>query len=246
MNNSKKLVSVVVVSFLVLFVVYYLQTNNRPERDNTQSSGEDIVSDDLKEVAVIKDGNYQVDTIMSKLNWSADRVLSSGHVGSISIKSGDVSVSGEEVTGNFIMDMTTIIADDGLNDILMNHLRSDDFFSVQNFPEADFRLSGLDYDNNSAIVSGALTIKGTTGNIIFPAYISDDAGVYTVVAKITIDRTLWNVRYGSPSFFDDLGDAAIKDDIVFDLTLVLNSVGGGEVVSGGDEAGTPPIIVDIE
>ena len=39
------------------------------------------------------------------------------------------------------------------------------------------------------------------------------------MAEIVIDRSKYDVRYGSGSFFDDLGDKTIYDD--FTLTVKL-------------------------
>ena len=41
-------------------------------------------------------------------------------------------------------------------------------------------------------------------------------------ANLDIDRSKYNVRYGSNSFFDSLGDAAIDDIFKLNIKLITN------------------------
>ena len=41
----------------------------------------------------------------------------------------------------------------------------------------------------------------------------------TVISKLTIDRSKFDIRYGSDSFFDNLGDKTIYDNFEIDVTL---------------------------
>ena len=106
---------------------------------------------------------------------------------------------------------------------LESHLKSDDFFSVENHKEAIFLMTIVsETAKNEYSFSGDLTIKGITHSITFPGSINkNDDGTYTAGAKAGIDRTLWDVRYGSGKFFEDLGDKMIFDNI--DLTLDLTT-----------------------
>jgi polyisoprenoid-binding protein YceI len=104
-------------------------------------------------------------------------------------------------------------------------LKSDDFFSVVKHPTATLKITKvlkvtdpakLDYDY---LVTADLTIKGIKNPVEFPVYLESKGKSYKATAKITIDRSKWDVRYGSTSFFDNLGDKAIKNDIEFAVTL---------------------------
>ena len=104
---------------------------------------------------------------------------------------------------------------------LVGHLKSDDFFGVATYPTAKFEITKVvsrgkagDYK-----VTGNLTIKESTKEIQFNTTDDNSTGVPVATADITIDRSDFNVKYGSGSFFDDLGDKTIYDE--FDLGLKL-------------------------
>jgi len=66
-------------------------------------------------------------------------------------------------------------------------------------------------------VTGDFTIKGKTNPATFDLQIS----VGEATAKVIIDRSLYDIRYGSTSFFDNLGDKVIYNDFELDVTLKL-------------------------
>ncbi len=173
--------------------------------------------------------SYQLDAQNSKVGWVGKKVTGQ-HNGSIQVKSGQVEIQGQKVTGGqFVIDMPSIrvldLQDPGANAKLTNHLKSDDFFSVQTYPESTFKISSVqDKGNNQVEVAGELTIKGITHPISFPATVSFEGGKVTAKGTAKIDRTKWNVRYGSGKFFQGLGDKLIYDDFELSLDLVAKPV----------------------
>lgn len=163
----------------------------------------------------------------STVTWKGEKVTGSNHIGTIEVKSGEVFFEDKVlVGGNFILDMTTIQENiEEQNEQLINHLRSDDFFSVESHPEASFEITNVtetESEGATHTIEGNLTIKGISKNIEFEAYIQESNNVFAATANFEIDRTDWDVRFGSGKFFDDLGDNAIKDAIEFQLNLVTN------------------------
>ncbi|MEL4308132.1 YceI family protein [Joostella sp. CR20] len=155
----------------------------------------------------------------SKVTWKGYKVTGS-HEGTINLKSGELSFDGETlVGGNFTVDMTSIGATDlsgEYKDKLDGHLKSDDFFGVAKYPTASLTITKTEATSKNAYkVTGNLTIKGKTNPITF------DLSVYgnKATANVKIDRTKYDVRYGSGSFFDNLGDKTIYDE--FDLVVDL-------------------------
>ena len=155
----------------------------------------------------------------SKVIWKGYKVTGS-HEGTIALQSGNLTFEADKlVGGEFVIDMTTIITTDLEGDYkgkLEGHLKSDDFFGVTTFPTAtlvfkDVKSTG----KNSYAVTGDLTIKGITNPVSF------DISIYgsKATASVKIDRTKFDVRYGSTSFFDNLKDKAIYDE--FDLVTDL-------------------------
>ncbi len=165
--------------------------------------------------------NIKIDTKATKLSWKAYKVTGD-HWGSLRLQSGTlVEHGGSLVGGNFVIDMTTMTVDDipadkGGKDLL-GHLKSADFFDVDNNKTASFTITKIyptgkpgDYR-----ITGDMTIKNIKKEIKFNANYANGKGQ----ATLKLDRTDFNVRYGSGSFFDNLGDKAIYDE--FDLTVDL-------------------------
>lgn len=172
--------------------------------------------------------NYSVDTKTTTATWLAKKVTGQ-HTGSVSISSGSIITEhGAILGGSFEFDMTTIscsdLTDKGYNDKLIGHLKSDDFFSVEKNPKATFELtkatlkSGNDFD-----IVGKLTIKGITNEITFPAMIKMDANTIVTVAKIMVNRTKFDIKYGSANFFASIGDKAINDDFELNVNIVASA-----------------------
>lgn len=171
---------------------------------------------------------YKVVTTATSMEWSAKKVTGK-HNGLVKVISGDLTLDGVNVKGgSFEIDLTSItvedIKDPGSNGKLLNHLKSDDFFSVEKFPTAKFVISSVTPKSGSTYsVKGKLTIKGITQDIEFPADIAFQGKDMTATAKIKIDRTKFNIRYRSANFFENLGDKAIYDDFELDLKLVAKA-----------------------
>ena len=168
--------------------------------------------------------SFKVNTDKSKLEWVGKKVTGQ-HDGTVLIKSGSLETDGKTISGgNFVIDMTSIkvldIKDPEYNGKLQGHLESDDFFSVSSHPEAKFVLTQAEKREKDYLITGDLTIKGITHSISFPANIVLKNSGFIADADFTIDRTKWDIKYGSGSFFSDLGDKTINDDIEFSLYLV--------------------------
>ncbi len=164
----------------------------------------------------------EISVDQSAVKWTGNKIAGS-HNGEIKIKSGYLEFKdGNIISGKVIMDMNTItnadLKDEGYNQKLVGHLKSDDFFGVESFPTSSFEISKAPrFKNGKATVSGILTIKGKSENISFDIIKKDK--VYSTELKI--DRSKFNVRYGSNSFFDNLGDKAIEDIFIIDIQIVL-------------------------
>ena len=167
----------------------------------------------------IEDGTVQVNVEKSSVAWKGYKVTGS-HKGQIALKNGALTFNeGVLVGGEFSIDMNTIENTDLEGEYktkLEGHLKSDDFFGVSKYPDAKLVFKTVkSTGKNSYEVTGDLTIKETTKSVTF------DLSVYgnKATANVKIDRSKFDVRYGSTSFFDDLKDKAIYDE--FDLVADL-------------------------
>mgnify|MGYP001220159469 CR=1 FL=1 len=166
-----------------------------------------------------------VDTKSSYINWKAYKVTGS-HEGRIMIKNGKLNFKDNAlVSGSFEIDMNSITCTDlsgGTADKLVGHLKSDDFFNVANHPTAKFETTQVISRGTPGAykVLGNLTIKGITKPIKFNADLKEEGGKVMASAKITVDRADFDVRFGSGSFFENLGDKTIYDEFDLNVNLV--------------------------
>lgn len=176
------------------------------------------------------DGDYIIDCEKSRVEWTG-RNLTGSHTGTIKLLNGAMSVAhGRATHGAFTIDMRSLenidIADSSMRNLLISHLKSDDFFDVDHFPTGEFRLlairpiEGATHGSPNSEVSGDLTIKGVTREITFPAVIglaADDR--IAAEAHFDIDRTKWKVLYGSGKFYEKLGKHLVHDNVTIGLKL---------------------------
>lgn len=155
----------------------------------------------------------------STIQWKGYKVTGS-HEGTIGLEKGALMFEGETlIGGNFTIDMTTISVTDlkpgNGKENLEGHLKSDDFFGIEEFPKAMFEMTRVNGSDGTYEVEGNMTIKGKTNPVAFEMMISGN----TATAKFKIDRTKYGIEYKSNSFFDNLKDKAIYDE--FDLNVML-------------------------
>jgi polyisoprenoid-binding protein YceI len=174
---------------------------------------------------VEKAAPFKVDVAGSAIKWTAYKVTGK-HFGKITLKSGSLDVSKTKLTkASFEADMTSLTVEDISGewaDKLKGHLMSDDFFSVEKHKTATFVSTKVVPNGKPGgfTVTGDLTIKGITKPITFDAIVKNEAGKVTGTAAIKVDRTNYDIKYGSGKFFQGLGDKAIYDEFDLEVTLV--------------------------
>ncbi len=161
----------------------------------------------------------EVSTDKSTVTWKAYKVTGS-HTGTVALQSGALMFDNGQLTGGeFVVDMTTMTATDlegEWKDKLVGHLKSEDFFSVEKHQTSTLVFTQVKQTGkNSYEITANLTIKGITKPITF------DMSVYgsKATAAMKVDRAEYDIRYGSGSFFDNLGDKTIYDE--FDMVVDL-------------------------
>ncbi|WOD43866.1 YceI family protein [Hwangdonia lutea] len=168
---------------------------------------------------------YTANVSESTIEWKGFKPTGT-HFGTISLENGVLNLQDGKInSGTFLIDMNSITVldmpeDDENHAKLTGHLKSDDFFHVEKHPSAAFEITGLSEVEGKTMLSGNLTLKETKNNVTFPVTVTNTDGAVTLTSEtFTIDRSKWNVKYGSKSFFDDLGDKFINDDIELKITV---------------------------
>ena len=166
------------------------------------------------------DATYNIKLDESSLVWTGREVSTSSHYGSINFTSGQFEIADGLISqGEFLVDMTTINVQDltgGSKERLEGHLRSDDFFSVESFPTAHLYISSSEVISNGKwMVNGFLTIKEISHPVLFEMENTEDGWN----ANLVFDRSKYNVKFRSGTFFENLGDKLIYDDIELKINL---------------------------
>lgn len=175
--------------------------------------------------AIVKT-DYKADIKNSKINWKGFKPTGS-HFGEINISNGNFIVKGDEITGGkFTIDMNSIVdldmeADNEYNAKLVGHLKSPDFFDVEKYPKGTFIITKSEKKDGQVLITGDLTLKDKTNPVSFLADVSIDGNGLTLKSEtFKVDRSKYNVRYGSKSFFDDLKDKFINDEMEISVVVV--------------------------
>lgn len=168
--------------------------------------------------------NFNVNGAQSEINWIG-RKVTGAHNGTIAIKSGELVLSNNKLTGGkFTIDTTSIIildvTDEGTNAQFAGHLASDDFFSSEKHPEAFFTITAVEaIDNSNYNITGNLTIKDITNEVGFVAKVDLNDNKLIASGKIVIDRTKYDMKFRSGNFFQNLGDTLIYNDFDLDIDI---------------------------
>ena len=180
-------------------------------------------------IQAMPNGNTKkiIDPSKCLIKWEGKKVVY-GHNGTVSIKEGSLLISKGKINGgSFVIDMTSLkctdIEDQAKNANLIGHLKDADFFDVAKYPTSKLVIKKIgELKDGVQTITADLTIKDKTNPITFSTSVKTVGGKVMAGAKFSIDRTKYDIRYGSDSFFDNLGDKAIKNEINFEVSLVSN------------------------
>lgn len=161
----------------------------------------------------------KIDVAKSKINWVGKKVTGQ-HEGTINFKEGTLVFKGADLKGGkFTVDMPSLNTTDLSGEYqgkLNGHLKADDFFGTDKFPTSTLAFKKIANKGNGVYtVTADLTIKEKTNPVTFDITVKGN----TATANLVVDRTKYDIKYGSGSFFENLGDKTIADN--FDLTVSL-------------------------
>ena len=167
--------------------------------------------------------NFKIVSAKSNIDWVGKKVTGA-HNGTIEVKNGELILNDGKLNGGkVIVDTRSIkildITDPATNEQFAGHLASDDFFSIQKYPEAILEIISVSGNH----VEGNLTIKGITHPVGFDIVISINDDLLTATGKVVIDRTKYEMKFRSGNFFKDLGDTLIYNDFELNVSLTAKA-----------------------
>ena len=171
----------------------------------------------------MKTQKFEIVSAQSNIDWVGKKVTGA-HNGTIAVKEGEFLLNDGKLSGGkFIIDTTSIkildVTDPATNAQFAGHLASDDFFSIQKYPEAILEITSV----LGSHMEGNLTIKGITHPVSFDAAVNINRDTLIATGKLVIDRTKYGIRFRSGNFFKDLGDTLIYNDFELNVSLTAKA-----------------------
>ncbi len=182
-------------------------------------------SNTLNQVS-FEEGVYSVVVDRTELSWIGKEISTKIHTGTLNLSNGTIQIIDENtINGNITIDMSSINVTDlqgRAKEMLEGHLRSADFFEVENYPNATLNFKSKSYNKLKNLIDfeGQLTIKDISNPIFFSATLIESSPYLKAKSILSFDRSKYNVRFRSGSFFENLGDKLILDDIDINIVLV--------------------------
>ena len=203
-----------ILAFGLLLTSFFISCG---ESKQTQESDSEEVAEAPEDAS-----KFVVNSEATQVNWRGEKITGSYHTGTVNVSEGHIETEGNQiVSGEFTVDMQSIrvtnVEDPKSLAKLTGHLKGPDFFEISTYPNANFAVTSSTADS----LTGNLTIKGITHVITIPYTLNKMESGITAKSSFKVDRSKYDVRYGSGAFFEDLGDNLIEDDIQFDVNLVL-------------------------
>lgn len=207
-----------------------------PNGEGPVSGGITMTTVPVKSAKTMETGTYEADIRDSSIDWEAGKPAIAGYVhhGTFSLQSGAVTLADERLTGEFVIDITSLeVTSLGggkavQESALEGHLKGERFFDVANNPTATFKIVDVSPkvlpgpERSDYEATGELTMKGQTHEVTFPmkVVVSENDEV-RVTADLEIDRTKWGIDFGSASVADKITENIIGDDVKLELDVIL-------------------------
>ena len=210
MNNYKTMNIKLLIIFIFTILLTGCANNKESATDNQQIK--------TTKTSKINKGDYIVNKDLSTIKWTGKEITTKSHYGILDLKEGSIYVNNDGIiSGNVVIDMNSINCLDmsgrGKNR-LEGHLRSDDFFGVNSYPEANLIFTSWSVNNLCKILyKGDLTIKNITHPITFSGSVKKIDIGYRSTINLSFDRTLYEIKFRSGKYFQNLGDKLILDNI---------------------------------
>ncbi|WP_051305449.1 YceI family protein [Desulfogranum mediterraneum] len=178
----------------------------------------------------LDDGSYRIDTTASTVHWTG-RNPTTSHFGTINLVRGALVVRDRLLSGSLEVEMDSLVSTSlegsELAPVLIRHLQSYDFFHTSRYPTARLEIrpsEPLQTPYRTApnyTINGLLELKGVKAEQQFMATLLQTPEQELLLeAHFDLDRTRWQVIYGSSRFFEHLGMHLISDLISIQLRLV--------------------------
>lgn len=215
---------------LILLMIggYFYFSKKSKDTSNTSSPTASAPEIEGQEISKDFQGSFVFSAEESTAKWTGSKKIIKDYydTGTIKIKSGLATFeNGKVQSGEIVFDMTSISGETTSNTKapvtkLTDHLKSEDFFNVEKYPTATYKVISSEKTNDGHTLMGELTLTGKTAPLNVDIVTATENGNAIIAGVANIDRSKWDIKYGSDSFFDDLGDNVINDMFTLEFKVV--------------------------
>ena len=166
-------------------------------------------------------GVWTVDASHTEASFSVRHAGISKVRGTVGVTEGTITVGDDlEATAvNVTLDPSTVTTGDANRD---GHLKSGDFFDVENHPTMTFKSTGITADGGDFLLTGDLSLHGVTKSVTFELEfegVTQDPWGNTRAgfsAKTEINRKDWGLEWNAPL---EAGGVLIGEKVKIDLEI---------------------------
>jgi polyisoprenoid-binding protein YceI len=149
-------------------------------------------------------GSYSIDPEHSRIGFVARHAMVTKVRGGFDDFTGSVVIDGTDPSKSSAQVTVEVASIDTRNEQRDAHLRTNDFFDAPTFPQITFASTAIEYrGGNEFVVTGDLTIKGTTRQVSIPLEYQGSAidpfGNVRIgfEGSVEIDRRDWGVAFNA-------------------------------------------------
>lgn len=218
-----------IIAVIIVALVLILTSSNKTETTNPDITNiEDLEQTDTESSALeLSSGEYEVDLTDSTIRWEGAKATGV-HFGNINPADSKLVVTEGVISSGFInIDMNSITVNDiepgTQNDNLTNHLKSADFFDVENYPQSMYVINEVNsLGGNMYKINGDLTIKDVTMPASVTAEIGKNNENILISTDLAFNRKDFGVSFDKSNLVEILQEVALKDEVKLNISLVFS------------------------
>ena len=167
---------------------------------------------------------FSIDASHSNVGFGVKHLVVSTVKGAFAEYEGSAEVDMEDFANSSVEVLIKAASIDTRQNDRDEHLRSADFFDVENHPEITFRSTSIERDGDDLVAVGDLTIRGNTKSVRMPIEVNgpvtDPWGNFRlgVSGRVTIDRTEFGLTYSRAL---ETGGLVVGKDVEIEIDVEL-------------------------
>ena len=169
---------------------------------------------------------WTIDTAHSVVEFAVKHMVFATAKGRFSDFSGQITLDNENIGNSSVQVEIATASIDTHDDKRNEHLRSADFFDVENFPAMTFSSTSVAAKGDDLVITGDLTIRGVTHSVVLDAEFNGQGAnpwgqqVLSYSAKTKINRKDYGLNWNAAL---ESGGVLVSDDVKISIEIEANA-----------------------